>query len=149
MTFPMQPPPDSSIVDEALMSRLRDDSALRSLCPDGVWWDVGDEKSKRFIVISIVDHSDVPVYGGRAWENVLYLVKAVMLNSAGGSVRAAAARIDALLEDWQTDLVGFGHLSCNREQRIRITETDSENSAVRWLHRGGRYRAHASVASGA
>lgn len=138
-------PPDSSLVEDALMARVRNDATLKSMCPDGVWWDVGDKKAKRFVVVSLVDHSDVPVYGGRAWENYLFLVKAVMLNSAGGSVKAAAARIDALLEDWQIPVTDFGHLSTHREARVRITEQDSENTAIRWLHRGGRYRAHAAI----
>jgi hypothetical protein len=144
--WPPALPPDSSIVDQALIDRLLGDAQLKAICPDGVWWEVGDEKSQRFVVVSIVDHDDVPVFGGRAWENTLYLVKAVMLNSAGGSVRAAAARIDSLLENWNSDLPDFGHLSAHREGRIRITEQDSENSAIRWLHRGGRYRVHAAIA---
>lgn len=133
------------------MEKLRADPQLKALCPDGVWWDTGDEKSKRFIVCSLVDHSDVSVFSeegksGRAWEDNLFLVKAVMLNSAGGSVRAAAARIDALLND-QTLTIGEGLalMAMFRESRVRMTEKDSENSAVRWLHRGGRYRVQVSL----
>lgn len=146
MSFPPLPSPDSSVIDETLMQRLRADSDLKKLCPDGVWWDAGDDKSKRFVVISLVDHNDRPVFGGRGWEESLYLVKAVMLNSAGGSVRAAAARIDVLLNEWNTPVPDFGHLSSSRAARVRITERDSENSAIRWLHRGGRYQVHASIA---
>lgn len=146
MAFPPQPSPDSSIIDEVLLQRLLSDAQLKSLCPDGVWWDAADEKSQRFVIVSLADHSDEPVFGGRGWEDSLYLVKAVMLNSAGGSVRAAAARIDALLNEWNTDVPNFGHLSAHREARVRITERDSENSAIRWLHRGGRYRVHAAIA---
>jgi hypothetical protein len=146
MSMPPIPAPDSSLVEDALMEKLRTDSQLKSMCPDGVWWDTGDEKSKRFIVCSMVDHSDVAVFGGRAWEDNLFLVKAVMLNSAGGSVKAAAARIDALLNDQALDVGGgFGFMAMFRERRIRITEKDSENSAVRWLHRGGHYRVQVSL----
>jgi hypothetical protein len=151
MSIPVATAPDSSVVDEALMEMLRTDPQLKSMCPDGVWWDAGDEKSKRFIVVSLVDHSDVAVFSEpgkscRAWEDNLFLVKAVMLNSAGGSVRAAAARIDALLND-QAMEVGDGLVisAMFRERRIRMTETDSENSAVRWLHRGGHYRVQVSL----
>ena len=128
------------------MAKLRSDSQLKSICPDGVWWDSGDEKSKRFIVCSLIDHSDVPVFGGRAWEDYLILVKAVMLNSAGGSVGAAAARIDALLNDQPLSVGGgFGFMAMFRERRIRISESDAENSRVRWLHRGGHYRVQVST----
>jgi hypothetical protein len=151
MTSLVAPAPDSSVVEEALMEKLRSDPQLKALCPDGVWWDSGDEKSKRFVVCSLVDHSDVAVFAeegksGRAWEDNLFLVKAVMLNSAGGSVRAAAARIDALLNDQTLEVgEGLGFMAMFRERRIRITETDSENSAVRWLHRGGHYRVQVSL----
>ncbi len=133
------------------MKKLRDDPQLKSICPDGVWWDSGDEKSKRFIVCSLVDHSDVAVFAeegksARAWEDYLFLVKAVMLNSAGGSVGAASARIDALLNDQPLSVGGgYGFMAMFRERRIRITESDAENSDVRWLHRGGHYRVQVSL----
>ena len=128
------------------MNKLRTDPQLKAILPDGVWWDSGDEKSKRFVVCSLVDHVDIPVFGGRAQEDYLFLVKAVMLNSAGGSVKAAAARIDALLNDQPLDIGGgFNFMAMFRERRIRITESDSENSAIRWLHRGGHYRVQVST----
>jgi hypothetical protein len=146
MSTPPLPAPDSSLVEDALMAKLRGDATLKSLLPDGVWWDAGDVKSKRFIVCSLVDHSDVPVFGGRAWEDYLFLVKAVMLNSAGGSVKAAALRIDEVLNDQPLSVGGgFGFMAMFRERRIRMTETDSENSAIRWLHRGGHYRVQVST----
>ncbi len=138
--------PDGALIDQAILDRLWGDATMRSLCPDGVWFDTSDEKAKRFIVVSLIDHNDVPVFDGKGWENSLYLVKAVMLNSAGGSPKEAAARIDALLNDWNSAVTDFGHLSTARERRLRYTEKDSENTAIRWLHRGGHYRAHASVA---
>lgn len=147
MSFPPAVPPDISLVQDAIMDRLRSDSLLRSICPDGVWWDTADEKSKRFIVVASLDADDRWVFGGRAWEDSLLLIKAVMLNSSGGSVKQAAVRIDALLEKWQADIPGFGHLSMSREEPVRYTERDSENTAIRWLHRGGHYRVHAAIAA--
>jgi hypothetical protein len=146
MPLPAQAP-DSSLVEDTLMAFLRNDAALKKLCPDGVWWDAGDEKAKRFIVVSLVNHSDGVVFEGRAFENYLFLVKAVMLSNAGTSVAKAAARIDVLLNNAVIPVDGFGELALGRESRVRATEQDAENSALRWLHRGGRYEGHAGIAS--
>jgi len=139
--------PDSSLVEDGLMDYLRNDATLKKLCPDGVWLDAGDEKARRFIVVSIVNHSDGVVFEGRAFENYLFLVKAVMLSSSGGSIARAAARIDGLLNDAVLPIDGYGELALGRERRVRFSERDAENSSLRWLHRGGNYEAHAGIAS--
>jgi hypothetical protein len=141
--------PDSSLVEDALMELLRTDATLRGICPDGVWWDSSDVKSKRYVIVSLVDHSDVAAFSEdgqcRAWEDYLFLVKAVVLNSSGSSVGAAAARIDALLNDQPLTVTGFNSMAMFRENRVRNTEQDGENTAIRWLHRGGRYRVQVSL----
>lgn len=142
--------PDSSLVDDALIAALLNDSQLRSLCPDGVWTDQAGEGKLRFVIISLADHEDAPVFGGRGFENALYLVKAVIKNGTG-DIKAAALRIDEILSgaDGRGAIINvnnFGQLSVAREARVRYTEVDEEEPSIRWLHRGGRYRVHASVA---
>lgn len=144
------PNADSTLVDDALIAKLLNDSQLRSLCPDGVWSDQAGEGKERFVIISLVEHSDVPVFEGRAFENALYLVKAVIKNGKG-DIKAASARIDAILSgaDGRGAIIpvpDFGELSVVREARVRYTEVDDQTPALRWLHRGGRYRVHASLA---
>jgi hypothetical protein len=144
------PNADSSLVDDALIAKLLNDSQLRSFCPDGVWSDQAGEGKERFIIISLVDHSDVAVFEGRAYEDALYLVKAVIKNGKG-DIKGACARIDAILSgaDGRGAVIpvpGFGELSIAREARVRYTEVDDQEPTLRWLHRGGRYRVHAALA---
>ena len=151
--------PDSSLVEDALIAKLLNDAQLKSLLPDGWWWDVASEVAgagksttpKRFGIVSLVDHSDVPVFGGRAWEEYLFLVKGVVLNGTGGDIKAAAARIDAILDPpppatpATLSIAGYGLMAMFRVKRVRYTERDDKDAAVRWLHRGGHYRVQVAL----
>jgi hypothetical protein len=75
----------------------------------------------------------------------LYLVKAVGLASTGADVKAAAARIEAVLEDVPLTIPGYVHMVTCREARIRYTEVDAVDDTIRWQHRGGHYRVQASM----
>src|SRR3954462_3430917 len=90
------PNADSSLVDDALIAALLNDSQLRSFCPDGVWSDQAGEGNERFVIISLVEHSDLQVFDGRAFENSLYLVKAVIKNGKG-DIKGACFRNDEIL----------------------------------------------------
>lgn len=137
--------PDSSAIDTAVIGRLLADAALAALLPDGWYMDVAADSLERYGLLSIIEARDVPNFGGRAYEDVLYQVKAVMLSSAGGDIEAAAARIDAVLEDATLAIPGYGLMTLHREERIRAAEADAENPALFWFHRGGRYRLQASL----
>src|SRR5262245_29631199 len=126
--------PDSSLVEDALLALLLGDAALTTLLPDGMWWDVAGEGPTRFGIVSLISHADVPALGGRAWEDYLFLVKAVMLNASSSQIRSAAYRIDQLLNDQPLVVAGFGCMAMFREARIRYTENDADNAAIRWLH---------------
>lgn len=132
--------PDSSAIDAAVIALLQADATLSALVPDGVWMDEAAEGSKRFVVVALLDEVDVGQFGGRAYEDTLYVVKAVMLSTAGGNIRQAAARIDELLEDQPLTVSGYGWMTMHRENRVRLTEVDDVNAAIRWHHRGGHYR---------
>lgn len=132
---------DSSDVDNALLAKLGADSTLLALMPNGVYWDEAPPKMTQFVIVSLVDHHDEPMFGGRALEDALYLVKAVELSTvAVKNIKAAAARIDALLDDGTLDPAGYGLMVMQREARIRITEVDGQDPTIRWQHRGGHYR---------
>ena len=136
--------PDSSNVDNALIAKLGADSALLALVPNGVYFDEAPAGSTRFVVVSLVDENDEPMFQGRAFEDAQYLVKAVVLNGSGGNAKAAAARIDALLEGGDLTVTGYSLMSMRRVARVRYTEVDEQDSSIRWQHRGGRYRVMAS-----
>jgi hypothetical protein len=139
-------PPDSSLVDDALVTKLLNDAQLKNLMPDGVFWDEANAGSKKFVIVSLIDEADEATFKkGRSIEDSLYLVKAVCLGSTGANIRAAAKRIDALLEDQPLTIEGYELMTMHRESRIRSTEVDEIDPAIRWQHRGGRYRVQVAV----
>src|SRR5678809_152625 len=90
---------DSSDIDNAIVAKLAADATLLSYCPNGVYVDEAPQGMTKFVIVSLVDELDTPVFGSRAFEDALYLIEARMLSTANGNIKAAAARIDALLDD--------------------------------------------------
>jgi hypothetical protein len=138
-------PSDSSDVDNALIAKLGADATLLALMPNGVYLDEAPQGSTRFVIVSLIDEHDAAMFEARAFEDALYLVKAVALSTAGGNVKDAAARIDALLENGTLAISGYKLMTMSRESRIRSTEVDEIDGSIRWQHRGGRYRVQVSV----
>jgi hypothetical protein len=134
--------PDSARIDAALLAKLRQDSVLTALLPGGIWFDLAPPDVTAYGIVSLAMHDDVAVFGRRAWEDTLYLVKAVV--RMPGPARAAAARIDELLEDGTLAIAGFALMALERELRLRLNETDPERGD-RWQQRGGYYRLQASI----
>jgi len=145
--------PDSSAIDQALIDYLLADGLLRTLLPDGVFWSeagpslVHGGASTRFVIVSLSDAVDVPMFGGRAFEDVLYAVKTVeLLTATGRNSRAAAARLDQLLDPQPPDprptlaIDGYGVMVLRRRTRMRYTEVDEVDASIRWQHRGGTYQ---------
>ncbi len=131
---------DSSDIDNGLVSKLGGDATLLALCPNGAYWDQAPPGATRYVIVSLIDERDEPMFGSPAYEDALYLVKAVMLSTAGGDIKAAAARIQALLENSTLTVSGYTTMTIHRESRFRETETDESDSSIRWFHRGGHYR---------
>ena len=138
--LPVVPAPDSSDIDNALIAKLGADSTLLALCPNGVYWDEAPPGATRFVIVSLAEEADEAVFGGRAFEDALYSVEARMLSTAGGDIKAAAARIDALLDEQTLTATGYTWMTMHREGRIRQTEVDEVDPAIRWYRRGGNYR---------
>jgi len=140
---------DSSDVDAAIMDVLKTDPELRGYCPDGVFFDEAPPGAQRFVIVSLFDEVDELEYGtGRAFEDALYYVKAVMLAVDATDIKAAAARIDQLLDAvLLPPPAGYGEISIVREQRQRVRETDDANTSIRWDHRGGYYRVMATLSA--
>src|SRR5678816_383390 len=136
---------DSSLIDNALIAKLGADATLLAICTNGVYWDEAPSGSTKFVIVSLVDELDEPQFQGRAYEDALYLVKAVALSTSGADIKAAAARIDVLLEDQTLTVAGYTHMVMNRESRVRITEVDDIDPSIRWFHRGGNYRVQQSI----
>jgi hypothetical protein len=138
---------DSSDLDNALVALLGADAALLALCPNGVYMDEAPPGAKKFVIVSLVTGEDVPEFQRTAYEDALYLVKAVMLQGADADIKGAAKRIHEVLQDTNAlEAPGYGPATVFRESRVRITEVDDTAPQVRWLHRGGRYRVQATPA---
>jgi hypothetical protein len=140
---------DSSDVDQALVTKLQADAALAALMPAGafVFVDEAPPDSTQFVIVSLVDAHDEPIFGGRAFEDAVYLVKVVELSTvAVKNSKAAAARIDVLLDPQPPlapatlTIAGYGLMVLRRVGRVRMTEVDGVDSSIRWYHRGGRYQ---------
>jgi len=145
---------DSSDIENAVIAKLAADATLTALMPDGVYFDVAPPGLTRFVVVSLVDPHDELVFAGRAIEDVLLLVKAVALSTVSANIKAAAARIDALLDPQPPaapatlTVAGYHLMALYRDPdlpRVRITEDDGEDPSIRWQHRGGHYHAVMSL----
>lgn len=137
---------DSSDIDAAIVATLGADATLLSYCPNGVYVDEAPPGMKAFVIVSLVTEADEAVFGGRAIEDALYQVEARILSTvANANPKAAAARIDALLEDHALTVAGYACMTLHRESRIRVTEVDALDPSLRWYRRGGNYRCQMSV----
>jgi len=137
--------PDSTAIDQALIAKLGADVTLLSYMPNGPHWEESPSGSTKFVIVSMVDSVDEAVFGGRAIESVLYMVKAVGRSDKNPDMVAAAARIDASREDQPLTVTGYSWMTVHREGRIRTTEVDDVNPDIRWQHRGGFYRVEMSL----
>lgn len=132
---------NSSLVADAVITKLLQDSTLRALMPDGVYWEQAPTTARRFVIVSLVEEFDRATFGrGRAIEDFLFYVRAIALVSSGTDTNAAAARIDALLEDGSLSPTGYSLMTMHREQVQRFTERDDIDPSILWQHRGGYYR---------
>jgi hypothetical protein len=131
---------DTSDIANALIAKLGSDAALLALCPNGVYRDEAPPGATRFVIVSLMAGEDHGVFGRRALEDAVYLVEARMLSTVpGANIKAAAARIDALLEDAPLTVAGFTWSATYREEPIALTERDDQDPSIRWFRRGGRY----------
>ena len=139
-------PPDSSEIDAAIVGVLANDAQLRAIMPDGVYFDEAPPACRNFVIVSLFHSDDVGFFPGRRGvEDLLYVVKGVAFGTSGATVKAAAARIDQLLENATLVVAGYECMSVAREQRIRYPEVDDVDPSIRWQHRGGHYRVSMAI----
>lgn len=133
---------DSSDIDAALVVKLASDATLTAFLQSStaVYIDIAPPNATKFVIVSLIEEHDVQQFGGRSFEDALYLVEARMLSTAGGNIKAAAARIDALLDGGTLTVAGYKLMLMQREERVRETEQDDVDPAILWHRRGGRYR---------
>jgi hypothetical protein len=136
--------PDSSAILNAVVAKLGADTELLALVPNGVYEDLSPPNATRFVIVSQIIATDTAVFQqGRVIEDALLLVEARMRSSSNGDVRAAAARLDTLLEDGTLEIPNYQLMAMFREEFIRRTEVDEVDPTIVWRRRGGRYRVQA------
>jgi hypothetical protein len=130
---------DSAYVEHALVAYLAADPILATLLPDGIYLDRADvvPDAAAFAVVMLVHESDVLTFEGRVGEVYVFLVLATARDTI---VTAAAARIDALLEDAIFPIPGgFTLQAIVRSDRIAHDEPDPVDPDVTWTWHGGEY----------
>lgn len=147
--------PNSWDVDNAIINLLLADAELKTLCPDGVFYDLAPPNAKRFVIVSLIDPTDRSVFGARAFEDNRYLVKAMGLATFNGApyftpanAKAAAYRIDSLLHDRPLTVAGYVFDAMHRDEaeaRIRLSARDQVDASLIWNHGGAFYRVRVAL----
>jgi hypothetical protein len=135
--------PDSSAVDDAIVTTLSSDPTLTQLLPGGVAFDIAAQGATAFVIVTLMHHEDHysmvdAIDPASLIERSIYLVKAVNQNASGSVVRQGAHRIHQLLEGGALAATGYTLMKMERIERVRYTEVDHATTA-RWQHRGGHY----------
>ncbi len=146
---------DSSGIVNALVAKLGADTVLLNYMTNGVYEDMAPEGMTKFVIVSQILAQDVDTFGGRAYEDVFVLIEARATVESRGDVRAAAAEIDALLDPPAAtspgtatlDVTGYTLMGIQREEFVRATERDEQNTSIVWKRRGGRYRIRCAIAA--
>lgn len=137
---------DSSAILNAIIAKLSADQPLLQLMPDSVWEEEAPVNAKRFVIVRQVIAQDKDEFQRRGYEDLVVRIEARTLVSANGDVRAAANRIDLLMDPQgpgaraDLDVPGYRLMVCKREEPVRGTEVDDRDATIRYKRRGGQYR---------
>jgi hypothetical protein len=139
--------PDSSDIDNALVALLGSDATLLANMVNGVYMDEGPPGATRYVIVTLEESNDVYEMGRRAYEDHLYAVVPLALSGSGGDVKAAAARIEVLLQDQPLTVTGYTWMTTFREGRPAGPRSvrDAGDPSLLWQRRGARYRVQMSL----
>lgn len=129
---------NAATVTVAILTKLQADATLLALMPDGVWFAEAPPGSTRFVIVSLIDMANVPMFGGVAFKDGQYLIEARALSTSGGDVAAAYDRITVLLTDASLTIAGYGVMLMQFEADTELTEVDDADPDIRWLRCGGQ-----------
>jgi hypothetical protein len=138
---------NAAAVTLALLGKIQADAPLLALMPDGAWFAEAPAGAKRFIIVSLISAVDVPMFGGVAYKDLLYLIEARALSSLSGSVHAAYARLTALLTDGQLAIPGYGAMLMRFEEDLEFVEVDATDPSLRWNRCGGHLHVQVTTAT--
>jgi hypothetical protein len=121
----------------AILQILQQDTQLRVLMPDGTWFSEAPPGATRFVIVSLVSSAEVPMFGGPAYKDAVYLVEARALMTSGADVESAFARITVLLTDADLVIPDYGAMLSQFEEEIETVEVDDIDPSIRWNRCGG------------
>ena len=133
---------DSSALDMAVVTALTADAALRTLLPDGIWWNVAPQGRTKFVAIALETAVDTYEENRAAFEQPVYRIEAVAKESTTATVDAAADRIRVLMGGTLT-ATGYHLMRVERRERVKHGEHDPGDAAVVWQYHGGLYEIQA------
>ena len=127
----------------AIFAKLTGASALTTLLSAGtasVFRSLAPEEAATPYVVYNAQSPSVPVrtMGGVAYDNALYLVKAVTESHSAVSAGQIAAQIITALDPAPLTLTGYTHMRCSREQDVDYEELAP--GGKRFQHRGAVFR---------
>jgi hypothetical protein len=138
--------PDSGAIDAAVITKLQADAALMAIAVDGIYFDIARHGATRFVLMKRQSHEDIDMFNGAAFEEFVYSIQAVTLNTTGADTQTAAGRIQVALQDAALTATGYTVTRCRRIGHIRYQEADDDNMDARWQNWGGLYSIWASPA---
>jgi len=121
----------------ALLQVLQNDPALAALLPDGAWFAEAPPGATQFVIVQLISAMNVPMFGGPAFKDAVYLVEARALTTTGADVDAAYARIATLLTDTPLAIDGYGTALIQFEEDVEMVEVDDIDPSIRWTRSGG------------
>lgn len=139
--------PDSSDIDNALVAKLGADATLLANMTNGAYMDEAVEGATRYVIVSVIEATDVYTFGRKEYEDIVYLVEPRAMAGSGGDVKAAAARIETILQDQPLTVAGYSWMTTFRQGRPGEPREvrDAANPNIRWQRRGAFYRVQMSL----
>jgi hypothetical protein len=128
---------NAATITIAILNVLQGDAALAAVLPDGAWFAEAPPGSTRFVIVQLISASNVPMFGGVAFKDCVYLVEARSLDSLGADVNTAYARIVDLFTDTPLVIDGYGTALIQFEEDIEMVEVDDVDPSIRWSRCGG------------
>lgn len=131
---------NASAITIAILALLQGDAALQAILPDGAWFAVAPEGAKAFVIVQLVTAANVPMFGGPAYKDALYMIEARAQSTTGADVNAGYDRVVALLTDAELPLTGYGVMVIQFEDDTELVEFDAVDPSIRWDRCGGHCR---------
>jgi hypothetical protein len=138
---------NAATVTIAILTILQGDSVLALLLPDGVWFAEAPPGAQRFAIVQLISAADVPMFGGPAFKDAMYLVEARSLSTVGSDVEAAYQRMADLLTDAPLPLDGYGAMLMQFEEDVQMVEVDDVDPSIRWNRCGGHLHVMVTTSS--